>query len=43
MKEALNSSIETMPKTLDWDASPPVRPGDDGMYPRAVPGKTQVV
>ena len=43
MKDALNSTIETMPKTLAWDAEPPVRPGEDGMYPRAVPGKTDVI
>lgn len=43
MKDALNSSIETMPKTLAWDAETPNKPGEDGIYPRAVPGKTQVV
>src|SRR6185503_8026650 len=43
MKDALNSSIETMPKTLSWDAETPVQPGEDGIYPRAVPGKTKVV
>lgn len=37
---ALNSTLETMPKDLDWDAMPKVLPGPDGMYPRAVPGKT---
>jgi predicted dehydrogenase len=37
---ALNSTIDTMPKELAWDASPLVKPGADGMYARAVPGKT---
>ena len=40
--QALNSPIETMPKDLAWDASPKVLPGEDGMYPRAVPGKSTV-
>ncbi|MBM3844946.1 MAG: Gfo/Idh/MocA family oxidoreductase [Verrucomicrobia bacterium] len=40
---ALNSSIDTMPKNLAWDAMPLVKPGPDGMYPRAVPGKTEVL
>jgi myo-inositol 2-dehydrogenase/D-chiro-inositol 1-dehydrogenase len=43
MKDALNSTIETMPPTLAWDAEPLVKPGEDGMYPRAVPGRTKVV
>jgi predicted dehydrogenase len=43
MKDALNSTIETMPKTLAWDAEPLVRPGEDGMYPKAIPGKTDVI
>lgn len=37
---ALNSTVETMPKNLAWDATPLVLPGEDGMYPRAVPGKS---
>ncbi|MBI1841581.1 MAG: Gfo/Idh/MocA family oxidoreductase [Verrucomicrobia bacterium] len=37
---ALNSTLETMPKNLAWDAPTLVNPGADGMYPRAVPGKT---
>lgn len=40
---ALNSSIVTMPKNLAMDAQPPVMPGPDGMYARAVPGKSIVV
>src|SRR5438093_11435294 len=41
--DALNSQIDVMPKQFAWDAEPPVKPGPDGMYPRAVPGKTRVV
>lgn len=40
---ALNSNIVTMPKNLAWDAQPPVMPGPDGMYARAIPGKSVVV
>lgn len=39
---ALNSTLETMPKDLAMDAPAPVQPGPDGMYPRAVPGKSVV-
>jgi predicted dehydrogenase len=41
--DALNSDISVMPQEFSWDASPLVLPGPDGMYPRAVPGKTRVV
>jgi myo-inositol 2-dehydrogenase/D-chiro-inositol 1-dehydrogenase len=41
--DALNSQVDVMPKQFAWDAEPPVKPGADGMYPRAVPGKTRVV
>jgi predicted dehydrogenase len=43
MKDALKSTVETMPPALAWDAEPLVKPGEDGMYPRAVPGRTQVL
>jgi hypothetical protein len=43
MDEALKSEIDLFPKTLAWDAPMPVNPGPDGMYPRAIPGKTKVV
>jgi predicted dehydrogenase len=42
-KAALNSSIELIPKNLAWDADPGPKPGADGYYPRAVPGKTAVI
>ncbi len=40
---ALNSSLDTMPKVLAWDADPGPRPGPDGLYPCPVPGKTVVI
>jgi len=41
--DAINSKISVMPTMFDWDAPTPNKPGPDGMYPRAIPGKTQVV
>jgi predicted dehydrogenase len=41
--EAFNSKIDLMPKTFAWDATPPVLPGENGLYPCAVPGKTVVI
>jgi myo-inositol 2-dehydrogenase/D-chiro-inositol 1-dehydrogenase len=39
-EDALNSSIDTMPKTLAWDANPPTLPDGDGLYKIAVAGVT---
>lgn len=41
--DALNSTIDLMPKVLSWDANPPVMPNKDGFYPIAVPGETEVL
>ena len=41
--EAINSDLSLMPKRFAWDAEPPVLPNEDGMYPAAVPGVTQVL
>ncbi|MGZ8939542.1 MAG: Gfo/Idh/MocA family protein [Limisphaerales bacterium] len=41
--KALASKINLLPENLAWDAKPKILPGPDGLYPRAVPGKTQVV
>ena len=41
--DALNSTIEVMPKQFAWDAETPVKPDADGMYPRAIPGTTRVI
>ena len=40
---ALESKVEIFPKTLAWDADPGPKPGADGYYPKAIPGRTKVV
>ena len=40
---ALQSQTVLMPEKLDWNASPKVLPGPDGIYPCAVPGVFKVV
>lgn len=42
-EQALNSDLDTMPKTLAWDADPGPKPGPDGMYPAPIPGETKAV
>ena len=42
-EQALNSGLDTMPKTLAWDADPGPKPGPDGMYPAPIPGVTKSV
>ena len=42
-KAALESKIELVPKELGFDKPAPVNPGPDGLYPRAIPGTTQVL
>lgn len=41
--DALERGEQLMPKEFRWDAEPPVKPGPDGLYPCAMPGKTQVL
>ena len=41
--EALNAEVNLMPDTLAWDAMPKVLPNEDGFYPYAVPGRTNVL
>ena len=41
--DALNSSKSLMPEKFAWDADPPVLPDEDGRYPVAVPGVTEVL
>ncbi|PAW75756.1 MAG: dehydrogenase [Verrucomicrobiia bacterium Tous-C4TDCM] len=36
--QAMNSELDTLPKTLAWDGDPGPKPGPDGMYPSPVPG-----
>jgi hypothetical protein len=49
-KDALNSQVAVFPKAFyetggkdGWNIEPPAKPGADGYYPKAVPGKTKVV
>lgn len=42
-KAALESKIELVPQVLAKDAAPGPKPGPDGYYPRAIPGKTSVI
>lgn len=39
-EEALNSKLDIMPERLAWDAAPRPKPGPDGRYPYAIPGRT---
>jgi myo-inositol 2-dehydrogenase / D-chiro-inositol 1-dehydrogenase len=39
--DALNSTIDTMPKVPGWDADPPTKPDATGHYPIPVPGVTK--
>lgn len=39
--EVLNSTIDTMPAELSWDAKPPTVPDANGNYPVAIPGVTK--
>jgi myo-inositol 2-dehydrogenase / D-chiro-inositol 1-dehydrogenase len=39
-KDALNSTLDLMPKQFTWDGTPPVLPGEDGIYAWPIPGKT---
>ncbi len=41
--KALASEKNLLPESLAWDAKPRVLPGPDGLYPRAIPGKTDVL
>lgn len=38
--EALKSGMSIQPESYSWDATPPVLPGEDGLYPCAIPGET---
>ena len=39
--KAINSGINIMPATYDWNAAPQILPDKDGNYPVAVPGVTK--
>jgi len=40
-QEGINSQLDLMPKTLAWDAEPPVKPDKNGYYACAMPGLTK--
>lgn len=40
LSEARNSGLNIHPEEYTWDATPPVLPGPDGLYPAAIPGET---
>jgi myo-inositol 2-dehydrogenase/D-chiro-inositol 1-dehydrogenase len=42
-EQALNSTLDTMPRTLAWDADPGPKADASGLYPCPIPGVTQVV
>ena len=41
--DAIKSEIDLCPKDLAWDGETLVKPGDDGIYPCAMPGTTKVL
>ncbi len=41
--EALNAEQKLVPDYVDWDMTPPVVPDENGRYPIAVPGQTDVL
>ena len=41
--DAIKSEIDLCPKDLAWDGETLVKPGDDGIYPCAMPGTTEVL
>jgi myo-inositol 2-dehydrogenase / D-chiro-inositol 1-dehydrogenase len=42
-RKALNSDFAFQPVDCDFNTEPPVWPGEDGLYPVAVPGKTRLI
>lgn len=41
--DALAKGVSIMPKSYGWEADPGPKPGKDGLYPCATPGKTKVM
>lgn len=39
-EQAFNSQLELGPRVVTWETDPPVKPGADGFYPVAMPGRT---
>lgn len=42
-EDGLNSQLDLCPESMTWDAETKVKPGSDGLYACAMPGKTQVL
>jgi len=42
-EQGINSQLDLMPKTLAWDAEPPVKPDKNGYYACAMPGVTKAL
>ena len=40
-EQAMNSKKVLAPQRYAWDADPPVKPGENGQYPCAMPGITK--
>jgi predicted dehydrogenase len=40
-EDAIKSEISLVPEQWDWNAEPPVKPGEDGLYACATPGVTK--
>lgn len=39
--QAMNSDLQIMPETVDWNSNPPTMPDSNGMYPIPTPGITE--
>jgi len=39
--QVMNSDLQIMPETIDWNNNPPTMPDSDGMYPIPTPGITE--
>lgn len=42
-EDALNSQVDLCPESMTWDAETKVKPGADGLYACAMPGRTKVL
>ena len=42
-KEVLESAVSLAPSSYDWNGTPPTLPDENGFYPIAIPGATNVV
>jgi myo-inositol 2-dehydrogenase / D-chiro-inositol 1-dehydrogenase len=42
-KRAIDADFSFEPRECDFKTEPPVKPGPDGLYPVAIPGKTHLI